>query len=177
MEIYFTPNKEKNGITITSEYQKARFMDWLKKYNAFKIEPVVEESSLRRRYLEGAVIPAYCRWQYGIDPREPGQGNKRRDLFMKDFNFEIVTNRDGEPAKVALSSRGLANDLLNDYTQYAEQNGAPIPNPELYKNWRDNWSMDIRFKDFYEWLNFLGLEEDAMPSAETLEKLREDTHG
>lgn len=172
MEIYFTPNKDRNGITITSEYQKARFMDWLKKYDAFKIEPVIEESTNRRRYLEGAVIPAYCKWQYSIDPREPGQGEKRRSLFMQDFNFEIVSDRNNNPKKVPLSSRGMANDLLNEYTTYAEQNGAPIPNPDLYKKWRDNWGMDIRFKDFYEWLDFLGLEEDAMPSEETLTKLK-----
>lgn len=171
MEIYLTPNKEKNGITIVNEYQKARFMEWLKKYNTFKIEPVAEDSQNGRRYLEGAVVPAYVKWQYGIDPREPGKSDVRRDLFMRDFNSDIVTNRNGNPERVAVSSKGEVKNILNNYTRYAEENGAPIPNPDLYKKWRDEWSMDIRFKNFYEWLDFLGIEEDAMPSAETFKKL------
>ena len=171
MEIYFTPNKEKNGITIVNEYQKGKFLEWLKKYESFKVEPIIQESANRRRYLEGAVIPAYCKWQYGIDPRESGKSDQRRSLFMSDFNSDIVTNRDGEPSRVPMSSKGRASDILDNYTRYAEENGAPIPNPDLYKKWRDEWGMDIRFKNFYEWLEFLGIEEDAMPSAETFTRL------
>ena len=173
MEIYFQPNKEKNGIVIVNEYQKARFMEWLKKYDSFKVEPIINESGKSRRYLEGAVIPSYCKWQYNIDPREPGAQDKRRLLFMRDFNNEIVTNREGEPERVPVSSRGKAREVLENWQRYAEENGAPIPNPELYKKWRDEWGMDIRFKNFYEWLEFLGIEEDAMPSSETFNKLQD----
>jgi len=171
MEIYATPNKDRNGFTVVNNYQRGQFFEWLKKYDSFKIEPVIQESSNRRRYLEGAVIPCYCKWQYAIDPREPGKADQRRVLFMRDFNSDIVTNRNGDPERVPLSSKGEVSNILNTYTRYAEENGAPIPNPELYKKWRDEYGMDIRFKDFYSWLEFLGIEEDAMPSAETFNKL------
>ena len=171
MEIYFQPNKDKTGITIVNDYQKSRFMEWLKKYQNFKVEPIIEDAPNKRRYLEGAVIPAYAHWQYSIDPRELGASDKRRYLFMRDFNAEVVKNRQGDPERVPQSSKGLVRDLLDTYTRYAEENGAPIPNPELYKKWRDEYGMDIRFKDFYSWLEFLGIKEDSMPSAETFNKL------
>lgn len=128
-----------------------------------------EESVASRGYLEGAVIPEYCRWQYGIDPRAKGMATQRRSLFKRDFNYEIVENRQGEPVRAEASSKGLAKEILGKYTRYCEENGCPIPNADLYKYWKDNYSMEKRFAHYFDWLEFLGLETDSMPSQQTLD--------
>jgi hypothetical protein len=165
------PNNTKDGFNIPSEYNKAVLKDWLKKYKAFDLEPRIEESTNSRRYLEGAVVPAYCHWQYGIDPRDTGKDEQRRYLFKKDFHYDIVEDRNGNPTKAPKSSKGEAVHILDVYTRYAEENGAPIPNNALYKLWRDKWATDHRFYTFFDFLTFLDIECDAMPSDQTLDRL------
>lgn len=173
MKIIAQPNKTKTGFSFKSKYTYQLFLDWLKKFKEFEIRPIRTESRKARGYLEGAIIPAYCHWQYGIDPRDRRRHEQRRFLFKRDFNYEIVNNRQGKPVRSPISSQGKAVDLANKYTEWAEQNGAPIPNPELYKLWRDEYSDDPRFPTFFEFLDFLGIECDAMPSGQTLKKLEE----
>jgi hypothetical protein len=165
------PNSTKDGFYIPSEYNKGTLKDWLKKYKAFDLTPRVEESVSSRRFLEGAVIPAYCEWQYGINARDLGKDEARRLLFKQDFNYEILENRKGVPVKSPLSSKGLASQINQTYTRYAEENGAPIPNASLYKLWRDKWRLDHRFPTFFDFLDFLELQCDSMPSDQTLKKL------
>ena len=172
LEIYAEPNDTKNGFRIPNEYNRARFLDWLKKYKSFKITPVVEESRVSRGYLNGAVVPSYCHWQYGIDPRELGKSDQRAYLFRRDFNGEVVTNRAGEPERIPTSLLGKTREVLDSYTRWAEENGAPIPNPDLYKKWRDEFSMNPRWAHYWDWLEALGVGDDAMPSAETIEAFR-----
>lgn len=166
------PNITKTGFQFPSKYNKATLLDWMKKYKEFHIMPVINESKNVRGYLEGAVVPAYCEWQYGINARENGRSEQRRYLFKRDFNYEVVNDRDGNPVKTPLSSKGIASKLANTYTMWAEQNGAPIPNPALYKLWRDKYAIDLRFPTFFEFLDFLGLECDAMPTSQDLLKLK-----
>jgi hypothetical protein len=172
MKITLTPNEKRNGFSVPSEYNKGILGEWLKKYNSFKLEPDEEETRSSRGYLEGGVIPAYCEWQYGINARDLRRDTQRRNLFYTDFNFEIVANRNGDPVKSPVSSKGLSKHILGSFTRYAEENGCPIPNPALYKLWRDKWSMDFRFPTYFDFLDFLGLQVDAMPSQETLDKLK-----
>lgn len=174
MKITLTPNHDKTAFSVPSEYNKSVLKDWLKKYKAFNLIPKDEERINRRRYLEGAVIPAYCEWQYGINARDLRRDEARRLLFKSDFNYEIVTDRNGNPKRSPLSSKGLAKEILDKFTRYAEENGCPIPNPELFKLWRDKWSKDDRFPTFHEFLDFLGLQVDAMPSEQALAKLGEE---
>jgi len=166
------PNETKNGFTFPSEYNKATLLEWMKKYRLFEIKPIVKESIQVRGYLEGGIIPAYCEWQYEIDPRERGRSEQRRFLFKRDFNYEVVNNRDGAPVRSPVSSRGIASQLATKYTEWASENGAPIPNPDLYKLWRDKYAIDERFHTFFEFLKFLNIECDAMPSSATLAKLK-----
>lgn len=126
------------------------------------------ETRASRGYLEGAVVPAYCHWQYNIDPRAKGKDEARRYLFKKDFNYEIVERRDGQPQRIPLSTKGIVKQVLDRFTRYAEENGCPIPNSELYKEYKHKYSMDSRFPTYQHFLDFLGLEVDAMPSKETL---------
>lgn len=134
-----------------------------------------EETRASRGYLEGAVMTAYAEWQYGINVRDKKTHSQCRSAFKTDFCFEIKTNRKGEPTKIESSSREKAKILCEIYSRYAEENGAPIPNPELYKEWKNKWSMDYRFPTYFHFLDFLGLQVDAMPSKETLKVLEEKT--
>lgn len=170
-KIIATPNKQRTGFSFPSEYSRAKLIEWLKKYKTFEISPVINESREVRGYLEGGIVPAYCEWQYGINARERGKSEQRRFLFKRDFNYEIVNDRDGNPVRSPKSSKGIAASITTTYTQWASENGAPIPNPELYKLWKNKYSLDDRFPTFFEFLDFLELECDAMPSSETLEKL------
>lgn len=165
------PNEKRNGFHIPNEADKQKLTLWLHKFQAFEITPVTVESIKARKYLHGAVEPSWCKWQYGIDPRDKGLSDQRHFLFMRDFNCEIIKNRKGDPERVPMSSRGKLHDILSTYTRYAEENGAPIPNPELYKLYRDKWRVDFRFPTYHDWLEFLHIEEDAMPSSETLNAL------
>lgn len=167
------PNETKRGFHFPSEYSRSLLLDWLKKYDKFEITPVIYDSYKSRRYLEGAVIPEYCRWQYNIDPRDPQRDEARRYLFKRDFNYEVITGKEGEPVRIPLSSKGKVREILEKFTEWASENGCKIPNPDLYKMWRDEWSMDLRFPTFHDFLTFLNLDCDAMPSRESLKILEE----
>lgn len=169
--INVTINEKKNGFHMPSEYTRARLAEWMKKYQWFSIQPIISDSVKKRRYLEGAVIPEYCLFQYGIDPKDPEKDDARRYLFKRDFNYEILKDRNGMPERIPLSTRGKTSALLTTWTQWAEQNGCPIPNADLYKLYRDQWSMDYRFSSYSDFLQYLGISCDAMPSNETLSKL------
>jgi len=171
LKITAQPNSTKNGFHFESEYNKARLLEWMKIYKWFEITPLVSEGIKGRRYLEGAVIPEYCKYQYNIDPRDPARDEARRMLFKTDFNYEIKTDRNGDPKRVPLSSKGKANEILTAFTNWATENGCKIPNPKLYKLWRDKWKTDMRFPTFHDFLFFLKLDCDAMPSNETLAQL------
>lgn len=170
-KITASANAQKTGFKFESEYNRATFLIWLKKYNLFEISPVIEESRECRGYLEGGIVPAYCEWQYKINARDRGKSEQRRFLFKRDFNYEIVNDREGTPVRSPISSKGIAAKIAFNYTDWAEQNGAPIPNPAFYKLWRDKYSFDPRFPTFFEFMDFLDLECDAMPSNEKLREL------
>lgn len=171
MKITAIPNKEKNGFSVPSPYNKKVLKDWLKQYPTFSIQPIVKEPPNKRRYLEGAIIPAYAHWQYGIDPRDPGLAEQRRYLFKRDFNFEVIKDRYGNPVRTVLSTKGKTKEIIETYVSWAMENGAPVPNPELFKTYRDMWASDLRFPTFHDWLEHLTIECDAMLSSETIDRL------
>lgn len=163
------PFNDSFKLTIPSEYNRLIIKDLVRnqKVRWFELTARIRSSRSQRGYLEGAIVPVYCYWQYGIDPRQPNE-EKVRDLFKLDFWYEIVKKRSGEPEKVMLSWRKQQAEVLDKYTAWAQENGAPVPNEKLYKLWRDTYSMDTRWVHYWDWLDFLGLEHDAMPSAETI---------
>lgn len=171
--IYLQPNEARNGFSTKSDYTRSLLADYLKKYRTFEVRPVNPDSKKGRRFLEAAVIPAYCEWQYGIPARESDRDEQRRMLFKRDFHFDIVKNREGEPVRIPLSTVGHVTDINNAYTSWAQENGAPVPNADLFKLYRDKWKTDIRFENYFEWLEFLGITCDTMPSKQTLSKLDE----
>lgn len=163
----------KDGLRIESEYNKARVQQMVKDGTTlFQLTPRVRASKKQIGYFEGAVIPCYAEWQYGLNPRDPKNHEIARNLFKQDFHYEIVKDRNGNPKKTIKSLKNCQAEVLNKYTELAPENGMPIPNEKLYLTWRDEWSMDTRFQNFYDWLDFLGIDQDTMPSAETLAKLK-----
>lgn len=161
-----------NGLRIPSEYNRERVKQMVKEGTTlFQLTPRVRASKKQIGYLEGAVIPCYGKWQYGLDPRMPDNAKTARNLFKQDFHYTIVKNRHGEPKKTLRSLKGCHREALDKYMELAPENGMPIPNEKLFLTWRDEYSMDTRFSSYHDWLDFLGLEEDSMPSAEVFNNL------
>lgn len=164
------PHGDSFKLSIPSEYNRLRIKDMVRsgRVNLFELVPRVRASKRQRGYLEGAVVPAYGHWQYNLDPRDPKSSEKARDLFKYDFNSIVVSGRDKKPRRVPQSLKGKHAEMLDKYTEWAQENGAPIPNEKLYKTWRDEYSKDTRWSNYYDWLDALELDVDSMPSLETL---------
>ncbi len=164
-------------FTFGSDYARRSFLDFVTKNpnQWFTLSPAKRESKKQRGYLEGGVIPAYCEWQYGISARDrtPETSTTRRFLFKRDFNGEVIKDRHGDPTRIPTSTKGVLNDVTTRYTEWAQQNGAPVPNADLFRMWRDEYSTEFRFATFFDFLDFLGVECDSMPSSATLKKLKE----
>ena len=161
------------ALRIPSEYNRAKVKELVKEgVKLFELTPRVRASRKQQGYLEGAVIPAYGKWQYGLDPRVPENAKTARDAFKLDFHYTVIKDRNGKPKKVAKSLRNTHREALDKYTDLASENGMPIPNEQLSKTYRDEYSMCPEWANYYDWLDFLGLEEDSMPSAETFDKLK-----
>lgn len=172
------PYNDSFKLTIPSEYNRMVVKDMVRnqKVRFFELTPRVRGSKNQRGYLEGAVIPVYCSWQYGFDPRDSTKAVNIRDLFKADFHYTIIKRRDGTPEKVLQSFKNCQADVLDKYTIWADNNGAPVPNEVIYKLWRDTYSMDTRWAHYWDWLDFLGLEHDSMPSAETINQKLKKNH-
>lgn len=157
------------GLVIPSEFNRARVKQMVKDgTKIFELTPRIRASKKQVGYLEGAVIPCYAKWQYDLDPRKPENAETARNLFKQDFWFTIIKDKDSNPKKTIKSLKNGHKEALDKYTQWAQENGAPIPNENLYKTWRDEYSMDLRFANYHDWLAFLELDDDSMPSAELL---------
>ncbi len=175
--IYAKPNKERTGLYFESDYNRKVLRDWLKHYEWIKLEPKPLRTKKRQQFLEAAVIPCWAQFNYGLDPTDPANRDKARQLFKLDFHYEIIKGKDGDPKRIEKSLSGQHADVLEIYTKYAEENGAPIPNPELYKIYRDQYASEWRWENYYDWLKFLGLEVDSMPTMETFKKLHKPVQG
>lgn len=172
-KILAQPNNEKTGFFIASKHNRALLLSWLKKYKWFEIVPRANQSKKAQGFLEAAVIPAWGKFNYGLNPRKPEDIDLSRELFKQDFNYAIVKGKDGSPKRIGKSLSNIQVDVLNRYTEYAEANGAPVPNPELYKIYRDKYSGDYRWENYYDWLDAIGLDVDSMPSRETFKQFDE----
>lgn len=152
-------------LHIPSEYNKAKVQELIKDgVKLFELTPRIRASRKQQGYLEGAVIPAYGQWQYNLDPRKPENAQIARTLFKQDFHYSVIRDRNGNPKKTLRSLKGCHREALDKYMELAPENGMPIPNEELYKKWRDEYSMEPKFSSYYDWLDHLGLEVDSMPS-------------
>lgn len=161
-----------NGLQIPSEYNRALIKQMVKDgVTLFELRPRKIASKNQQGFLEGAVVYSYCKYQYNLDPRDPKTKEVARDLFKQDWWYDVIKDKNGKPKKVLKSWSGEQAAVLDKYNEAAPEIGAPLPNPELYKLWDNEYSMDLRWNSFWDWLLELGIEEDAMPSRETLSKL------
>jgi hypothetical protein len=128
-------------LDFRSEYNRARFMDFLKKNEGMRvvIEPATPESAEQRRFFEGAVVKLITFYQEGLDYRNSEDCRKVRDWLKLEFNGEIVKVA-GKTQKVAKSTKGaLAKGFLDRVIDWMADNGYQIEllNPDEYKTWRD----------------------------------------
>jgi len=132
------PYKDSFKLTIPSEYNKLVVKDMVlkQKVRFFELNPRIKGSKSQSGYLEGAVVYVYAKWQYNLDPRDPSNEEDARNLFKSDFWYKIVKKRDGTPEKSLLSFKGRKAEVLDKYTSWAQENGAPIPNEKLYLIWQ-----------------------------------------
>ena len=80
-----------NGLHIPSEFNRLRVKQMVKDgTKLFELTPRIRASRKQQGYLEGAVIPAYGKWQYGLDPRKPESAKTARNLFKQDFWYMVV---------------------------------------------------------------------------------------
>lgn len=169
----FVATIRNKGLNFAPEVRE-RFVEYLSENEGTKLEITTPETKASRKFLEGAVVDIYCEHKYNI-PRRQKNRKQKRMLFYRDFNFDIITNKDGDPIKVPKeSSKGMAQQVLKAFNEYAIRDMCPVPNPELHKTWNKKYSMDLRFDCYYDWLDFLEIEVDAMPTNEIFKKLYEE---
>lgn len=160
------------GLQIPSEYNKILVRQMVKDgITLFELKPRKIASRKQQGYVEGALIPSWGKFQYNLDPRNPENAALSRSLFKQDWWYDIIKDRHGKPKKVLKSLKNAHREVLDKYSEIAPENGYPIPNAELYKKWRDEYSMEPKYSNYWDWLDILGIEEDAMPTKETFEKL------
>ncbi len=47
--------------------------------------------------------------------------------------------------------------MTGKYVEWAMENGAPVPNVDLYKKYRDEYSMNPRWDCYHDWHDSLGI--------------------
>lgn len=157
------------GLDFVSRYNQNRFLAFCRENPnvRLRITPDLPESRLLRRYFEGGIIAALCEYTDGYDRRNPADREAMRDVVMREFNGELRPDLHGNMVHVARSSKGreALNALVERVTDYMAENGIPIPNPDLFKRWRDEFSGEVW--DFYDWLDMHNLRPDGtMKSSE-----------
>lgn len=162
----FTVTAKDGGFDTGSDIQKARLKKWLTEHDGqrIRIELAEPESNELRGYFEGAVVPEVCNsWEW-CDPSNREDLETCRELLKQEFNGKWVPTPSGGKRKVALSSKGqkVLREMVNRITDWMAEQGMPIPNAELYKNWRDSGVL-VDDGSFREWLTTRGLRSDGLP--------------
>lgn len=131
-----------DGGMFFTEYNRARFKDWLKK-NAgiwLQIKPLRDESSKQRRFFEGAVVPLCCYYQENKDYHSSEDLYDVREFLKVEFNGQLAIVN-GKTHLVPKSTKG--SDVLPDFIErviaWMDECGyqTELLNPEEYKIWRD----------------------------------------
>ena len=140
----------------TSSYQKATLDKWLQENEGkyLEVTPRDKISVGKRRYFEGAIIPAYCEWHEALDHKNPDHRELVREMLKTEFNGTVIKGVFDKPQKVARSTANLSNEdfgrFLERITNYFAENHIPIPDPALWKRYTDMFQDEC--SDYYEWL-------------------------
>jgi hypothetical protein len=154
------------GLDAGSDYNKARFKEWLKKHAGLRVRIELDEpeSNKLRRYFEGAVVPEVCQHWEWCDPSKPDDLVACRELLKAEFNGRWLPTPSGGMRKVALSTKTqkVLRPFVNRVTDWMAEQGMPVPNPELYKKFRDS-AMLADGGGYHEWLRKKGTKSDGTP--------------
>lgn len=135
------PVTKKASLSMGSEYNRARFADFLKENPGirFRIDPFTPESKDQRRWFEGALIPFLTYFQENMDFKDRNDLELVRNWVKTEFNGKFITIG-GKSLKVAKSTKGeLSRGLIDRIMDWAGEQGYPIEYllPDRYKKWRD----------------------------------------
>lgn len=122
------------------------------------------ESQDLRGYFEGAIVPEICQsWEW-CNPQSADDLVACRELLKTEFNGRWVPTPSGGRRKVAMSSKTqkVLRPMVNRITQWMAEQGIPIPDPNLYKKWRDSGLM-ADAGSYREWLQMQGIKSDGTP--------------
>lgn len=133
----------------------------LQKYHGKRAKLVVEvvESQKKRKFFEGAMVPYFCTLFNIFDRKNPDDRAKVREMMKQEFGGEIVPSIGGGVTKVCTTSKGKVDEILNNATDWLKENGYAIPDPELFKKWRDVLLRED--DDYMDWLNKNNLNVDG----------------
>ena len=80
-----------NGLRIPSEYNRGKVKQMVKEgTKLFELTPRVRSSKKQVGYLEGAVIFAWAKYQYGLNPKDPK--NHEKAISRKGFRNKPRSN-------------------------------------------------------------------------------------
>lgn len=146
-------------LDFRSQYNEMRFRDFIKKNpNAiYELKPKQKISPEARGYFEGALVPAYCEYQEGLNPLNKDDLDAVRDMFKAEFNPRWIVDLHGKPKKVGRSTKTLSRHdfrevFIQKIVDYFVENQIPVPNPDLYKKWRDEYFHNEPELTFWQWL-------------------------
>lgn len=156
---------DKDGrLDFRSQYNQHRFNEFLKKNpkTIFELNAKQKITPEARGYFEGALIPAYCDWAEGLNPLVEDDLLAVREMLKREFNGRWVVNLKGKPERIAKSTKGLTRQefrevFIEKIVDYFEKNQIPIPNPDMYKRWRDEYFHNEPELTFWQWLRKHGL--------------------
>lgn len=137
----FNAQAIKGQLSLGSEYNKARFTDFLKENDGIriKIEPLTPESNKQRGYFEGALVPFITYYQEGYNYEDPEDLRRVREWIKLEFNGEL-TEVKGKIHKVAKSTKGQLNKgFIDRIMDWLVEQGYPVEllEPNKYKKWKD----------------------------------------
>jgi hypothetical protein len=129
-----------------------------------RIELDEPESNDLRRYFEGAIVPQVCEsWEW-CDPKNPDDLIACRELLKAEFNGRWVPTPSGAKRKVAMSTKTqkVLRPMVDRITQWMAEQGIPIPDPKLYKQWQKSAPL-VTDGSYREWLAAHGMKSDGTP--------------
>lgn len=140
----FNARAENGGMVMSSNYERNRFKDYLKKNNGIRLKIVEDkpESKDQRGFFEGAIVPLVTFFQEGMDHRESKHRLLVRDWLKIEFNGKYVkvgskVNKVATSTKNKLSKGFLDRVLDWIYGNYGEENVRDALNTKAYDNWKD----------------------------------------
>lgn len=153
---YITPD---GRLDFRSGYNEMRFRDFQKKNPGvlFELKPKQKISHEARGYFEGALVPAYCEYQEGLNPLNKDDLDAVREMFKAEFNGRWIVDLKGKPRRFGRSTNTLSRAdfrevFIQKIVDYFMENQIPVPNPDLYKDWRDKYSHKEPELTFWQWL-------------------------